>query len=207
MLAWQRVDPVAPMINSGVPGPNLDGLANFNGINLAIDGKRFHNEAVTFGHAGLTLMYLPGDVAFGVWDSEYAYARESYNPVGSMYDYVNGIPPQSPEDLIASWEANVESGTYFKADTLEELVAQLPGIDQEAALESIERYNQYAEQGLDEEYHVNPDILFPIKTGPFYGSKTGKGTIIGSTPAFLTVCGGLRTNDTMQVCDADDTPD
>ena len=205
--AWQRIAPVAPMINSGVPGPSLDSIANFNGINLAIDGKRFHNEVVSFGQAGIALMYLPGDVAFGIWDTDYAYIKEEYFPFGTLVDTVNGIQPSTPEDLIAGWDANVESGTYFKADTLEELVAQLPGIDQEAALESIERYNQYAEQGLDEEFHKAPEVLFPIKTGPFYASKTGKGSIAGATvPCFLTVCGGLRTNDKMQVCAEDDTP-
>lgn len=60
-------------------------------------------------------------------------------------------------------------------------------------------YNRYAEQGYDEEYQVNPDILFPIKKAPFYGSKT-----TGST--FLTVMGGLRTDENLRVCQENDTP-
>ena len=90
-------------------------------------------------------------------------------------------------------------GTYFKADTLEELLDQLEGIDKKEALASIERYNTYAEQGYDEEYQVNPSILFPISTPPFYGAKT-----TGVT--FLTVMGGLRTDANLQICEDDDTP-
>ena len=92
----------------------------------------------------------------------------------------------------------MEKGTYFKADTLEELLDQLEGIEQKEAL-SIERYNTYAEQGYDEEYQVNPSILFPISTPPFYGAKT-----TGVT--FLTVMGGLRTDANLQICEDDDTP-
>ena len=66
-------------------------------------------------------------------------------------------------------------------------------------MKTIERYNQYAENHLDEEYFVDPSILYPISTPPFYATKT-----VGAT--FLTVCGGLRTNEKMQVCAADDTP-
>ena len=40
-----------------------------------------------------------------------------------------------------------------------------------------------------------------MKTGPFYGFKY---TVDQS--AFLTICGGLRTNEFMQVCEEDDTP-
>ena len=60
-------------------------------------------------------------------------------------------------------------------------------------------YNTYAEQGYDEEYQVNPSILFPISTPPFYGAKT-----TGVT--FLTVMGGLRTDANLQICEDDDTP-
>ncbi len=75
----------------------------------------------------------------------------------------------------------------------------MDGIDQEQALATIKQYNTYAEAGVDEQFHVNPEILFPISTPPFYATK-----ITGAT--FLTVCGGLRTNEKMQVCEEDDTP-
>lgn len=204
--AWQRIFPVAPMINGGVPGPALNAIDNFWGINLGLDGKRFHNEVVNFGLAAHALLQLPGNAAYGIWDTDYAYIKKSYDTFGTMVDYENGIQPETPEARIAGWEENVKKGIYYKGNTVEELIKQIPDIDQKAALESIVRYNKYAEQGLDEEYHVNPKVLFPIKTAPFYAARNKKGKDISSTPSFLTVCGGLRTNDNMQVCVEDDTP-
>lgn len=46
---------------------------------------------------------------------------------------------------------------------------------------------------------VNPSLLFPVKTAPFYAKKRVGGE-------FLTVCGGLRTDENLQVCEEDDTP-
>ncbi len=69
----------------------------------------------------------------------------------------------------------IESGAYFKANTIEELVDILAenGLkDKEAALKTIANYTRYAEQGEDEEFNVNPSELFPISTPPFYASKS-----------------------------------
>lgn len=96
----------------------------------------------------------------------------------------------------------IESGAYFKANTIEELVDILAenGLkDKEAALKTIANYTRYAEQGEDEEFNVNPSELFPISTPPFYASKS-----VGTQ--FLTVCGGIRTNSQMQALDESDAP-
>lgn len=205
--AWQKTYPVAAMINGGASGPAHGVISNFWGINLDIHGKRYQNECTNFAYGAMSLLQLPQKTAFAVWDKAYAYTQDEWDVFGVCLDHENGIMPKTPEEMIASWDEAVENGSssigtgavYYKADTLEELVAQMEGIDQKEALASIERYNAFAEQGLDEEFHVNPDILYPISTPPFYATKT-----VGAT--FLTVCGGLRTNENMQVCDEDDMP-
>ena len=197
--AWQRVFPNPCAVNGGVPGPSHCVIDNFWGINLNINGKRFQNENTNFAFGARSLLTQPQTTAFGIWDSAYAYTQDEWETLGCSVNNVTPQKPLTPEQMIASWDANVEKGTYFKADTLEELLDQLEGIDKEEALASIERYNTYAEQGYDEEYQVNPSILFPISTPPFYGAKT-----TGVT--FLTVMGGLRTNENLQICEEDDTP-
>ena len=206
--AWQKIDPVAPMINGGSSGPAHGVISNFWGINLDIHGERYMNEITNFAYGAIAKMMLPQQTAFAVWDINYAYTEEQWEQFGCCVGLENGIMPSTPEEIIASWDESAANSSadsiaattlYWKADTLEDLVAQMDGIDQEAALESIKRYNEYAKNGLDEEYHVNPDYLFPIETPPFYATKS-----VGAT--FLTVCGGLRTNDKMQVCDKDDNP-
>ena len=208
--AWQKTFPVAPMINGGATGPAHGVISNFWGINLDIHGERYQNEITNFAYGAISKLQLPQQTAFAVWDTNYAYTQDTWEAFGCCVDLENGIQPSTPEEIIAGWDKNAEAGVvegigsstvYYKADTIEELVEQMAadGIDADNALESIKRYNEYAKNGLDEEFHVNPEYLFPIETGPFYATKS-----VGAT--FLTVCGGLRTNEKMQVCDENDEP-
>ena len=198
---WQKTFPNPCAINGAVSGPTHCVVDSFWGINLAKDGRRFHNENTNFAFGAYTRMNLKGGTAYAIWDSQYAYTQDSWDGLGATIDNVNGemFMPKTPEQLIASWDANVESGSYFKADTLEELIDQMEGLDKENALESIANYNTYAKNGLDEEFHVNPELLHPIETGPFYGCITP-----GST--FLCVMGGLRCDEHCQVMDTADEP-
>ena len=205
--AWQKTYPAAPMINGGVSGPAHGVISNFWGLNMDIHGERYQNECTNFAYGAISVLQLPEKTAFAVWDKAYAYTQKEWEQFGCCIDYENGIMPKTPEEMISSWDKAAAGGkssigtgsTYYKADTIEELVNMMEGIDKEQALETIKQYNMYSEQKLDEQFHVNPEILYPISTPPFYASK-----ISGAT--FLTVCGGLRTNDKMQVCDEDDNP-
>ncbi|BAK44756.1 FAD-binding protein [Eggerthella sp. YY7918] len=200
--AWQKT-PCAPMVCNGCAGPTRQGpMGNFFGINMNIKGKRYFNETTNFSYGGFAITNQPKQTVFGIWDSEYVNTQASWDYYGCTVDAVNGCVPFTPEEMTASWDANIEAGTYFKADTLEELVAILAenGLeDTEAALKTINDYNRYAEQGVDEEFRVNPSELFPISTPPFYAAKS-----VGTQ--FLTICGGIRTNSQMQALDASDNP-
>ena len=93
---------------------------------------------------------------------------------------------------MAQWNEQAESGTYLKADTLEELT-EAAGLPKET-LDTIARYNELCTAGRDEDFHKGAEYLAPIKTGPFYAATK-------DTPDAMTVLGGLRTNEFMQVCD------
>lgn len=204
--AWQHMS-APPMINAAALGPRFHYAANFWGINLDRNGKRFMNEITNFAYAATSVMQNPGKTAFYVWDSDYANRSGEWMDWGHAYKKVNGVKSRTPQEEVAKWENNVKGGNWFKADTIEQLVDQFKGIDKKAALESIRKYNEYAKNGYDAEFHVNPAYLFPIMKPPFYGAKgMPSGNFNLSVPCFLTVCGGLRTNDYNQVCDADDKP-
>lgn len=196
--AWQRTFPNPCAINGGAGGPAHAVISNFWGINLDINGRRYMNECTNFAYAGMAVLDLPEETAFAVWSQDYAYTEKVWDALGAVTDGGNGIPESTPEDMIATWDS-----MYTKADTLEELIDILyDGYSDEAkktALQSIANYTQYAKNGYDEEFQVNPEVLHPIENGPFYGTKT-----VGST--FLAVFGGLRTNDKCQVCDENDKP-
>lgn len=195
--AWQKTFPNAPMINGGCAGPSHDVISNFWGINLDIHGKRYMNECTNFAYGAMAVLQLPEQTAYGVWDVNYAYTQDEWIPFGHAVDEENGIKALSPEEYIKQWDES----DYYKADTVEDLVAQFDMTDEAkaAAIESIKKYSEYAENGYDEEFQVNSEILYPVKTPPFYGSKT-----TGAT--FLTVTGGLRTDSHLQVCDEQDQP-
>ena len=199
--AWQKTFPNPCAINGAVSGPSHCVVDSFWGINLAKDGKRFHNENTNFAFGAYTRLNLKGGTAYAIWDTQYAYTQGEWDTLGYTIDNVNGdmFKAKTPEELVASWDSSAESGSYFKADTLEELIDQMEGLDKEAALESIAKYNEYAKNGLDEEFHVNPELLHPIETGPFYGCVTSSST-------FLCVMGGLRCDEKCQVLDTADEP-
>ncbi|MDR0627543.1 MAG: FAD-binding protein [Bifidobacteriaceae bacterium] len=210
--AWQK-NPIAPMINSGVPAVDFS-QGNCWLINLDETGHRFQRETTNFGHGGVALLNTPNKFAFTVWDAGYARTKE---------EWAGFFGVQTPDELIASWEesAAAEPGsgmalgapnenpvkTYFRADTIDDLLAQIkevyPRVDIEAAKESIANYTKYAKPRNDHEMHVNASVLYPIETPPFFAACT---QFAVSSSTFLTVCGGLRTNEKMQVCAEDDSP-
>ncbi|MBE6004794.1 MAG: FAD-binding protein [Lachnospiraceae bacterium] len=193
--AWQKTFPNAPMINGGVSGPAHAVISNFWGLNVDIHGNRFQNEVTNFAYGAISLLQLPERTAYGIWGENYAYTQKEWEPFGHCIDEENGIKAYTPEEYIEQWKSR-----YMHSDTIEGLVDQfdMSEEDKKNCIETIKRYDRYARNGLDEEYHVNPEVLYPIE-GPYYASKN-----TGAT--FLTVCGGLRTNEKMQVCDANDKP-
>jgi FAD binding domain. len=97
-----------------------------------------------------------------------------------------------------------------RANTLEEL-AQRPGINKEDLLQTVERFNFFAKEGKDPDFHggesaydryfgdpewkPNP-CLGPIDTPPYYG--------IAVLPSALGTNGGLKTNENAQVLNWDE---
>ena len=92
----------------------------------------------------------------------------------------------------------METGAYFKADTLDDLAKQL-GLDAAKLKEVVARYNELCDKGVDEDFYKNPDFLVKIdEAGPFYAAQ--------NYAMFMTVMGGLRTSKDMEVCDENDQP-
>ena len=86
-------------------------------------------------------------------------------------------------DLEATIDAWVERGAdgaegndgdsvcAWGAETLDELLSYMPLDDDVRAniKDEIERYNQFCEQGKDEDFGRDPKMLLPVNEGPFYG--------------------------------------
>lgn len=199
--AWQHTLPNAPMIDAVGPMPYRQSIADFSGLLLNKKGERYSNEDVIFSYGTYAMMMQPDMTRYGIWDTAYASWFDQWETFGNTIVENEGPNPYTPEEYLQVWDSNVERGTFVKGDTIEEVIAQLDGLDPEQAKASIERYNELCDAKHDDDFHKDASLLAPIKEGPFYGCK------LEMSPAnFLCVTGGLRTNENMQVCDESNEP-
>ena len=186
--AWQHAYPNAPMMQ-GSWGGSHQPLGFHWGLNVNTRTERYQREDVSAPYSANHLISQPGHIAWGIWTANYAQAiidsgNEWYS-FGSNFDN----PPKTVEELLASWESS-------KADTIEEL-AEKCQLDAEKLKAVIKRYNELCEKGEDEDFHKDPTFLIPIdENGPFYYAR--------NYALFMTVMGGLRCNEYMQVEDEND---
>ena len=89
----------------------------------------------------------------------------------------------------------MESGSCIRADTIDELLAQLD-IDAEAAKASIERYNELAKAGRDDDFGKKASRMFALETAPFYCCPLG-------TSVMLVCMCGLQSDKDGHTYDAD----
>jgi succinate dehydrogenase/fumarate reductase flavoprotein subunit len=191
--AWQKNNPNTLMGATISGGPAGTYAQNYPGLIVDRNGKRFMNEFASARLAGMSMWHTEGSQVFGIWDVNYASFPGMWH---DTWDVTS--PITAPEQVLAGWDQGVQSGFYFKGDTIDDLLTQL-GLPVEATKATIERYNQLCEAGEDVDFYKRVEGLNPITTGPFYGSRSGPRD-------FLTVLGGLRTNSDLQVCDEMDAP-
>ena len=186
--AWQHAYPNAPMMQ-GSWGGSHQPLGFHWGLNVNTRTERYQREDVSAPYSANHLISQPGHIAWGIWTANYAQAiidsgNEWYS-FGSNFDN----PPKTVDELLASWETS-------KADTIEEL-CEKTGLDAEKLKAVIARYNELCEKGEDEDFHKDPKFMIPIdENGPFYFAR--------NYALFMTVMGGLRCNEFMQVEDEND---
>ncbi|MCP1639139.1 fumarate reductase flavoprotein subunit [Streptococcus gallinaceus] len=97
------------------------------------------------------------------------------------------------EKEVEGWlEANGSKTPFlFYADTLEGL-ADLAGMDTQALADTVARFNQFVENGKDEDFGRQVEFLqTPVGAGPYY--------MIEQKPRFATTMGGLVVNEKLEV--------
>lgn len=190
--AWQKTNPCAPMIGGGGTAANRP-YGGHRGLVVNKNGFRYGNEDLNDSFTGVNIMHQPEMKAYAIWATNYAEGGAPWRTFGMAY----GDEPIPPAQIRANWEAQAAAGSIVSGSTIEEVIEKL-GLPAEATKASVDRYNGFAEAGVDEDYHKSAQYLVPIAEGPFYGAPLSVG--------FLTVLGGLRTNIDMQVCDENDQP-
>ena len=93
-------------------------------------------------------------------------------------------------------DRQVEAGTLFRADTLEEL-AEKVGMDPAVLVDTVNKYNSYVEAGEDPEFHKDTFSL-KVEKAPFYATPR--------QPAVHHTMGGLKIDTATRVLDANNKP-
>ncbi|MEL7026645.1 MAG: FAD-dependent tricarballylate dehydrogenase TcuA [Pseudomonadota bacterium] len=107
---------------------NYRKICYFLGVMLNANGARFVDEGInfrnyTYAQFGRAVLEQPGHFAWQIFDSKVT-------------------------DLLYG-EYHFHDATYVEADTLEELVSKLEGVDTDAALETLKAYNDAVDTGTE----------------------------------------------------------
>ena len=78
-------------------------------------------------------------------------------------------------------------------------LAEKMDVDADTFAATIERCNEMARNGKDEDFNKRADRLFPVEEGPFYAFPIHDANL-------LVALGGLETTVDFQVIDTDDEP-
>lgn len=92
------------------------------------------------------------------------------------------------EDAVA----DDKTETLFKADSVKGL-ADAAGLDADALAKTVERYNELAKKGIDEDFGKPAEKMVAIENGPFYLAKLGY--------SFFFEVGGVTTDKDRRVLD------
>lgn len=162
-------------------------------------GERYCNEA--FGGpllSGCAGAREPGDRAYLIWGGDW---KEVF--LNQLAGHL--APKEWDEETIANVQATMEaavgsgaegddtSGKFlYCADTLEEL-CDFMGMEEGVkanALAAVEKWNAARKAGADTEFGRDPETMWPIEEGPFYGYPCGKrvggGSLVATSGLLVT---------------------
>lgn len=195
--AWQHAYPAAPMMQ-GAWGGSHEPCGFHMGLNVNDNTERYQREDISAPYSSNHLLSQPNNEAWGIWTANYPQAILDKGHEWYTFGMDYTLPALTPDELVAMWDEGAKDGSYYKADTLDDLASQL-GLDAEKLKAVVARYNELCDKGVDEDFYKNPDFLVRIdEAGPFYAAR--------NYAMFMTVMGGLRTSVNMEVCDANDEP-
>jgi succinate dehydrogenase/fumarate reductase flavoprotein subunit len=166
------------------------------GSSLAVNknGKRFFNEGCWMQGRSLNIMRQPDYVAYWLIDKNWheGYIKGLEAGGGIWWD---GFSDEAA--AMEQLDGYVKEGLAWRADTLEDLAAQV-GLPTGEFMTTIEQYNDLCAKGEDTDYHKDPILMTPLKDGPFYAMQVGA--------SVLVIVGGLLVDTNSQCLNADKDP-
>lgn len=184
------------------------------------DGKRFMNETlIKFGANGAIDMVEPSGILAIVTDSNWDEYCEHQGYGHEVMDRSNDYMLKTVRDNMANYKIGPEGfqvmnfaryglsyDTAYAANTIEELGGYLGYTGKALAnfVAEVAHWNEMCEAGKDADWGCDPNYMFPIKDGPFFGAAT----VLGNNVPAGGLCqhAGVCTNGGYNVLKADKTP-
>jgi fumarate reductase flavoprotein subunit len=180
-------------------------------VTVNLNGKRFASEpAAHIGHFGGGQVQIdqPHGRSFDIFDENTLAATFKLPKCTQTAEDIKTIAcysriwieakdeahlPDTMEEVYRNIKEGFEkgNGNMFKADTLEELACKT-GLNKKNFLETVRKYNECCEKGIDLDCFKRKDSLVPINRPPYY-AYLGK---LMTDGAF----GGVQVNPEMQAC-------
>lgn len=198
---------VAPDAELGYPYQGMTcwiGDQPFLKVNL--DGARVCCETAPYDYPLHVAALQPEYKLASIWDSDYQNQIVAFHTIGcsriNMSDTVDaaGVPTGEGLSFPACdmmIGAAMEAGIVQQADTIEELAEKLR-VDPAGLTATVERYNELAAKGIDEDFGKPAKDLLPLSKPPYFGAFFG-GHV-------LCTLDGLRIDEHMRVLSTDRKP-
>lgn len=198
---------VAPDAELGYPYQGMTcwiGDQPFLKVNL--DGARVCCETAPYDYPLHVAALQPEYKLASIWDSDYQNQIVAFHTIGcsriNMSDMVDaaGVPTGEGLSFPACdmmIGAAMEAGIVQQADTIEELAEKLR-VDPAGLTATVERYNELAAKGVDEDFGKPAKDLLPLSKPPYFGAFFG-GHV-------LCTLDGLRIDEHMRVLNTERKP-
>lgn len=185
MLDQGKIYPNGVEVAEGMAKSTIGGniaVLRENGLLVNTNGQRVINERAS-NHAILdVLMEQEPKVLYLLLDEEHFDIFREEVAEG-------GISQADIEQWLA--KNGAETPYFFHAESLEEL-ADLAGMDRYALVDTVTRYNEFVEKGVDEDFgRASRFLQKKVGQGPYY--------LIEQKPRFATTMGGLVVNPKLEV--------
>lgn len=164
-------------------------------------GERFMNEDNTYDYNIYGGITQPGTFWFQLFDSNYWEDVQVFHTTicsrvvaakgARNSEVLPGVFPAKTKEEFEGCFINpaLENGKLQKADTIPAL-AQLLGLPADKLQETIDRYNELAAKGVDDDFGKQKKDLRPVLKAPFYGIAVGNW--------LLCTFNGIRVNTNME---------
>ena len=163
------------------------------------NGERFYNESVFAKY--FCALYLNA-----ISTQQHSYVLIDQDTVDRFENgegISHGFVFSRPGDQLPNFSSNLDEAVKVdplhnkKADTLEGLAAEI-GCDPAVLQATVDRYNEFAAKGVDDDFGKDPEDLKPIGPGPYYGIELCR--------FYVTSIGGINIDIDNRVLTADNVP-